>query len=123
MLTKEDLQAIGELVRSEVRASEERMTARISESEERTRPSLMAYIENDVKKEIRQLRTVTRCLLKRWTGWKPKLTDCRIKWIRFRVNSPRRKWLSPAGSVLNKQLVRPAQEFSRSWAGFYFFGT
>lgn len=37
MLTKEDLQAIGELVRSEVRASEERMTARISESEERTK--------------------------------------------------------------------------------------
>lgn len=55
MLTKEDLQAIGELVRSEVRASEERMTARISESEERTKTSIMAYIENDVKKEIRQI--------------------------------------------------------------------
>ena len=93
MLTKEDLQAIGELVRSEVRASEERMTARISESEERTKTSIMAYIENDV--------TVTRCLLKKWTGWKPKSTDCRIKWIQFRVNSPRRKWLSPAGFVLN----------------------
>lgn len=55
MLTKEDLQAIGELVRSEVRASEERMTARISESEDRTKTSIMAYIENDVKKEIRQI--------------------------------------------------------------------
>ena len=66
MLTKEDLQAIGELVRSEVRASEERMTARISESEERmtartseseerTKTSIIAYIENDVKKEIRQI--------------------------------------------------------------------
>lgn len=40
MLTKEDLQAIGALVRSEVRASEERMTARISESEDRTRRAL-----------------------------------------------------------------------------------
>ena len=49
------MQAIGELVRSEVRASEERMTARISESEERTKTSIMAYIENDVKKEIRQI--------------------------------------------------------------------
>lgn len=51
MLTKEDLQAIGELIS----ASEERMTARISESEERTKMSIMAYIENDVKKEIRQI--------------------------------------------------------------------
>ena len=40
MLTKEDLQAIGEL---------------ISASEERTKTSIMAYIENDVKKEIRQI--------------------------------------------------------------------
>lgn len=40
MLTKEDLQAIGEL---------------IAASEERTKTSIMAYIENDVKKEIRQI--------------------------------------------------------------------
>lgn len=101
MLTKEDLQAIGELVRSEVRASEERMTARISESEERTKTSIMAYIENDVKKEIRQIADGHKMLAEKWTGWKPKSTDCRIKWIQFRVNSPRRKWLSPAGFVLN----------------------
>lgn len=108
MLTKEDLQAIGEL---------------ISASEERTKTSIMAYIENDVKKEIRQIADGHKMLAEKWTGWKPKSTDCRIKWIQFRVNSPRRKWLSPAGFVLNKQLVRPAQEFSRSWAGFLFFGT
>lgn len=55
MLTKEDLQAIGELIA----ASEARMTARIDstvkESEERTKTSIMAYIESNVKKEIRQI--------------------------------------------------------------------
>ena len=55
MLTKEDLQAIGELIA----ASEARMTARIDstvkESEDRTKTSIMAYIESDVKKEIRQI--------------------------------------------------------------------
>ena len=101
MLTKEDLQAIGELVRSEVRASEERMTARISESEERTKTSIMAYIENDVKKEIRQIADGHKMLAEKMDRMEPKSTDCRIKWIQFRVNSPRRKWLSPAGFVLN----------------------
>lgn len=44
MLTKEDLQAIGEL---------------IAASEERTKTSIMAYIENDVKKEICQMNFLT----------------------------------------------------------------
>lgn len=77
MLTKEDLQAIGELIS----ASEERMTARISESEERTKTSIMAYIENDVKKEIRQIADGHKMLAEKWTGWKPKSTDCRLKWM------------------------------------------
>lgn len=51
MLTKEDLQAISELINGAVSASEERMIAQIAASENR----VMAYIESDVKKEIRQI--------------------------------------------------------------------
>ena len=51
MLTKEDLQAISELINGAVSASEERMIAQIAASEN----PVMAYIESDVKKEIRQI--------------------------------------------------------------------
>ena len=51
MLTKEDLQAISELINGAVSASEARMIAQIAASENR----VMAYIESDVKKEIRQI--------------------------------------------------------------------
>ena len=50
MLTKEDLQAISELINGAVSASENR---------------IMAYIESDVKKEIRRLRMDISSLLKK----------------------------------------------------------
>ena len=101
MLTKEDLQAIGELVRSEVRASEERMTARISESEERTKTSIMAYIENDVKKEIRQIADGHKMLAEKMDRMETKIDRLQDQVDTIQGDSPRRKWLSPAGFVLN----------------------
>jgi len=81
MLTREDLQAISELIHSEVTASEERMmqrmdqriaeseertnqriaeseertNQRIIESENRTKTSIMAYIESSVRPDIRKI--------------------------------------------------------------------
>ena len=55
MLTKEDLQAISELINGAVSASEERMIAQIAASENR----VMAYIEKEKKKEkMRKNKTI-----------------------------------------------------------------
>ena len=48
MLTNEDLQAIGSILRTEIGASETRMTAKIEESEARTKTELKTYIGEQI---------------------------------------------------------------------------
>lgn len=67
MLTKEDLQAISELINGAVSASENR---------------IMAYIESDVKKRFARLRMDISSLLKKWTVWSRKSTRFKTAWTR-----------------------------------------
>ena len=55
MLTNEDLQAIGSILRTEIGASETRMTAKIEESEERTKTHMNTVIESQLMPAIRQI--------------------------------------------------------------------
>lgn len=61
MLDEKDLQAIAQLINGAVTQSEERMTAKISQSENR----LLAYIESNIEKEIKTLAEGHKTILDR----------------------------------------------------------
>ena len=67
MLTKEDLQAISELINGAVSASENR---------------IMAYIESDVKKEIRQIADGHKQLAEKMDRMEQKSTRFKTAWTR-----------------------------------------
>ena len=83
MLTKEDLQAISELINGAVSASENR---------------IMAYIESDVKKEIRQIADGHKQLAEKMDRMEQKIESF-VKAGRHRHHRLKRALLARIGGV------------------------